>query len=196
MARHGLKELFGRPDEQDATARLRRAKRLRAALEELGPTFSKLGQVLSTRPDLLPPEYIDELIKQDHVPPMAEHEVVRIMEHELGVPWEDVFESIGPTPLAAGTIAQVHRATLTGGDRVVVKVQRRTVRDEIEQDLALLKVFADRVAPGASEEHRHGGCVQAHREFDFTGSFEYRADARHTEGLRSPRCPNCAPGYS
>jgi hypothetical protein len=58
MAKHGLKELFGRPDEQDATGRLLRAKRLRAALEELGPTFSKPGQVLSTRPDLLPPDYI------------------------------------------------------------------------------------------------------------------------------------------
>ena len=146
MAKHGLKELFGRPDEQGATGRLRKAKRLRAALEELGPTFSKLGQALSTRPDLLPPEYIDELVKlQDHVPPMAEHEVVRVTEQELGVPWEDVFESIDPTPLAAGTIAQVHRATLTGGDRVVLKAQRPTAREEIEQDLALLKLFADRV---------------------------------------------------
>jgi ubiquinone biosynthesis protein len=72
MAKHGLKELFGRPDEQGATGRLRKAKRLRAAFEELAPTFSKLGQVLSTRPDLLPPEYVDELVKlQDHVPPMA-----------------------------------------------------------------------------------------------------------------------------
>jgi predicted unusual protein kinase regulating ubiquinone biosynthesis (AarF/ABC1/UbiB family)/nucleotide-binding universal stress UspA family protein len=146
MAKHGLKELFGRPDEQGAAGRLRKAKRLRAALEELGPTFSKLGQALSTRPDLLPPEYIDELVKlQDHVPPMAEHEVVRVTEQELGVPWEDVFESIDPTPLAAGTIAQVHRATLTGGDRVVLKAQRPTAREEIEQDLALLKLFADRV---------------------------------------------------
>ncbi|MGH6820644.1 MAG: universal stress protein, partial [Methylocella sp.] len=88
MARHGLKELFGRPDEQGATGRRRQAKRLRAALEELGPTFSKLGQVLSTRPDLLPPEYIEELaMLQDHVPPLVEHEVVRVMEQELGVPW-------------------------------------------------------------------------------------------------------------
>ena len=76
---------------------------------------------------------------------MAEQEVVRVTEQELGVPWEDVFESIDPTPLAAGTIAQVHRATLTGGDRVVLKAQRPTAREEIEQDLALLKLFADRV---------------------------------------------------
>ena len=146
MARHGLKELFGRPDEEGATGRRRQASGLRAALEELGPTFSKLGQVLSTRPDLLPVEYIEELaLLQDHVPPMTESDVVRVSEQELGVPWEDVFKSIDPNPLAAGTIAQVHRATLERGDRVVVKVQRPTARAEIEQDLALLEVFAEKV---------------------------------------------------
>lgn len=146
MAKHGLKELFGRPDEEGTTGRHRQAKRLRMALEELGPTFSKLGQVLSTRPDLLPVEYIDELKNlQDHVPPMGEEAVVGVFEQELGVPWEDVFESIEARPLAAGTIAQVHRATLVGGGRIVVKAQRPTARDEIEQDLALLQVFAEKV---------------------------------------------------
>ncbi|MDF9392337.1 MULTISPECIES: AarF/UbiB family protein [Methylococcus] len=146
MARHGLKELFGRPDEEGSTGRRRQAKRLRSALEELGPTFSKLGQILSTRPDLLPAEYIEELEKlQDHVPPLTEREVVGVFERELGVPWEDVFESIEPKPLAAGTIAQVHRATLVGGNRIVVKAQRPNAREEIEQDLALLEVFAEKV---------------------------------------------------
>src|SRR5437867_2796001 len=146
MAKHGLTELFGHSDERDMSIRRQQAKRLRAALEELGPTFSKLGQVLSTRPDLLPVEYIEELaLLQDHVPPMTEREVVRVSEQELGVPWEDVFKSIEPNPLAAGTIAQVHRATLESGDRVVVKVQRPTARAEIEQDLALLEVFAEKV---------------------------------------------------
>ncbi|WP_410961588.1 AarF/UbiB family protein, partial [Salmonella sp. SAL4457] len=84
-----------------------------------------LGQILSTRPDLLPPEFIAELSTlQDQVPPMTEAEVVEVMEGELRVPWEDVFESIDPVPLAAGTIGQVHAATLEGGERVVVKVQR------------------------------------------------------------------------
>jgi predicted unusual protein kinase regulating ubiquinone biosynthesis (AarF/ABC1/UbiB family)/nucleotide-binding universal stress UspA family protein len=146
MAKHGLKELFGQSGERDVTIRRQQAKRLREALEELGPTFSKLGQVLSTRPDLLPVEYIEELaLLQSHVPPMPESEVVRVSEQELGVPWEDVFESIDPKPLAAGTIAQVHRATLENGDRVVIKVQRPTARAEIEQDLALLEVFAEKV---------------------------------------------------
>lgn len=146
MAKHGLKELFSQPDQADGSIRRQQAKRLRAALEELGPTFSKLGQVLSTRPDLLPAEYIEELaMLQSHVPPMSEREVVRVAEQELGVPWEDVFESIDPKPLAAGTIAQVHRATLENGDRVVVKVQRPTARADIEQDLALLEIFAQKV---------------------------------------------------
>ena len=93
-----------------------RAARLREALEELGPTFAKLGQIMSTRPDLIPPDVVEELSHlQDHVPPLTEAEVVQVMEEELRVPWEDVFESIEPEPLAAGTIGQVHRAKLEGG---------------------------------------------------------------------------------
>jgi len=128
-----------------------RAKSLRAALEELGPTFAKLGQILSTRPDLLPPEFIAELSKlQDDVPPMTETEVVEVMEGELGVPWEDVFEQIDPEPLAAGTIGQVHAATLENGDRVVVKVQRQGAEEEIMRDLGLMELFAEKA------EHRDG----------------------------------------
>ena len=122
-----------------------RAKSLRAALEELGPTFAKLGQILSTRPDLLPPEFITELsMLQDQVPPMTEAEVVEVMESELRVPWEDVFEHIDPEPLAAGTIGQVHAATLENGDRVVVKVQRLGAEEEIMRDLGLLELFAEK----------------------------------------------------
>ena len=96
-----------RPARRGRTASRRdvRPSGCASALEELGPTFSKLGQVLSTRPDLLPPEFIEELATlQDHVPPLTEEQVVRVMEQELGVPWEDVFETIEPKPLAAGTI--------------------------------------------------------------------------------------------
>jgi ubiquinone biosynthesis protein len=174
MAKHGVKALFGRDDE-GATGRRGQARQLRAALEELGPTFAKLGQVLSTRPDLLPPEFIEELATlQDNVPPLTEEQVVGVMEQELGVPWEDVFESIDPTPMAAGTIAQVHRATLTDGERVVAKVQRPTAREEIEQDLALLEVFAEKVRdrPGLSQVIDMGAVFEhlsssLHRELDF-----------------------------
>jgi predicted unusual protein kinase regulating ubiquinone biosynthesis (AarF/ABC1/UbiB family)/nucleotide-binding universal stress UspA family protein len=186
MAKHGLKELFGRPDEQDPTGRRRQAKRLRAALEELGPTFSKLGQILSTRPDLLSAEYIEELaMLQDNVPPMPEHDVVRVSEQELGVPWEDVFESVDPAPLAAGTIGQVHRATLANGDRVVIKVQRPTAREEIEQDLALLELFAEKVRERPAlqkvidmEAVFKQLSLSLHRELDF------RQEASNIERMR------------
>jgi predicted unusual protein kinase regulating ubiquinone biosynthesis (AarF/ABC1/UbiB family) len=142
LARHGLRERRS-GDESDAV----RARHLREALQELGPTFAKLGQVLSTRPDLLPPAFVEELATlQDRVPPLEEHEVVAVMEEELRVPWEDVFETIDPVPIAAGTIGQVHRATLEGGERVVVKVQRPAARDEIMRDLGLLELFAEQVA--------------------------------------------------
>jgi predicted unusual protein kinase regulating ubiquinone biosynthesis (AarF/ABC1/UbiB family) len=116
-------------------------------LEELGPTFAKLGQILSTRPDLLPPAFMRELSAlQDDVTPLSESEVVAAMERELGVPWEDVFDSLEPQPMAAGTIAQVHRAILIGGGRVVVKVQRPDAERKILQDLGLLEEFARKAA--------------------------------------------------
>ncbi len=114
-------------------------RRLREALEKLGPTFGKLGQILSTRPDLVSEEYVAELAAlQADVPPMSEAEVVAMMERELAVPWEDVFSSIDPEPLAAGTIAQVHRARMADGHRVVVKVQRPEAEEVVDNDLALL----------------------------------------------------------
>jgi predicted unusual protein kinase regulating ubiquinone biosynthesis (AarF/ABC1/UbiB family) len=140
FAKYGLRETRGSADPVEI-----RARRLRDALEELGPTFAKLGQILSTRPDLLPPEFIVELASlQDDVAPLTEAEVVQVMEEELGVPWEDVFASIDAEPLAAGTIGQVHKATLESGERVVVKVQRPGARDEIMRDLGLLRLFAQK----------------------------------------------------
>ncbi len=136
FARHGLRE--DRPAAE-------RARGLREALEELGPTFAKLGQVLSTRPDLLPPEFIAELARlQDDMPPLSQAEVVAVIESELGVPWEDALATIDPEPLGAGTIAQVHRATLPDGSAVVLKVQRPRAEGQILEDLALLELFAEK----------------------------------------------------
>jgi len=185
FAKHGLKELFGRPDDEGTIGRERQAKRMREALEELGPTFCKLGQILSTRPDLLPPEFIDELAKlQDNVPPLSEEQVVVVMEQELGVPWEDVFDHVEPEPLAAGTIAQVHRAVLANGEKAVIKVQRPDARELIEQDLALFEVFAAKAGdrPGlkavidlkAVFEHLS---ESLHRELDF------RNEARNVQRM-------------
>ena len=117
-------------------------RRLREAFEKLGPTFGKLGQILSTRPDLVAPEYVAELAAlQSDVPPMSEEEVVAMMERELAVPWEDVFSSIDPEPLACGTVAQVHRAQMADGHPVVVKVQRPDAEEVVQNDLALLEMI-------------------------------------------------------
>ncbi|MGH2794671.1 MAG: ABC1 kinase family protein [Actinomycetota bacterium] len=151
MARNGLSDFFGKEAEASGQfeAVQERARKFRDALQELGPTFSKLGQILSTRPDLLPPAFIEELSSlQQNVTPLTEEEVVGVIETELRVPWEDAFASIDTKPLAAGTIAQVHRAVLEDGDQVVVKVQRPRAEDEIMTDLELLKVFAE------ATEHR------------------------------------------
>lgn len=145
MVKAGLKELLTQTDPADEEAMRERAGRFRDALEQAGPTFAKLGQILSTRPDLLPPVFIDELASlQERVGHMSEAEVVAAAEAAMGVPWEDVFESIDPQPLAAGTIAQVHRATLENGERVVVKIQRPNAERDIYEDLGLLEMFAQR----------------------------------------------------
>jgi ubiquinone biosynthesis protein len=183
MARHGLTGRGGSPRD--------RARGFREALEELGPTFAKLGQVLSTRPDLLPPEFVEELCTlQDQVPPMSEAEVVAVMEEELGVPWEDVFESVEPQALAAGTIGQVHKARLETGEDVAIKVQRPTAREEILRDLGLLGLFAEKtqsrpvfrqvVDVPAVIDHLS---TSLRRELDFT------QEAANTERLREVLAP-------
>jgi ubiquinone biosynthesis protein len=114
-------------------------QRLRLALEELGPTFVKLGQALSTRPDLLPPAYITELAKLQDTVPAAEWEPIRAqIEAELGAPVEELFPDFETVPIAAASLAQVHAATMPDGAQVVVKVQRPNIQATIETDLEIL----------------------------------------------------------
>ena len=163
-----------------------RASALRALLEELGPTLAKIGQILSTRPDLLPPEFVEELATlQDRVTPLTEAEVVAVMEQELRVPWEDVFETIDPDPLAAGTIGQVHRAALESGDRVVVKVQRPTARAEILRDLGLLELFAKKAAgrEGIREVIDIPALVE-HLSSSLRRELDFREEAANVERMR------------
>ena len=103
---------------QPVAPRLGPTQRLRMAMEELGPTFVKLGQVLSTRPDLLPPAYVAELAKlQDSVPPAPWGPIRAQIEAELGVRLEELFADFEPVPIAAASLSQVHAATLPDGDR-------------------------------------------------------------------------------
>jgi predicted unusual protein kinase regulating ubiquinone biosynthesis (AarF/ABC1/UbiB family) len=189
MARNGLSDFFGK--EAEAAGRTEavheRARKFRDALQELGPTFSKLGQILSTRPDLLPPAFIEELSTlQENVTPLTEEEVVGVIETELGVPWEDAFESIDPTPMAAGTIAQVHRAVLEDGDRVVVKVQRPTAEEEITTDLELLKLFSEATeGRSAFRKMVDVPSIVEHLSEGLRRELDFRGEASNIERMRT-----------
>src|SRR5262245_51607339 len=170
----GLQLISRKPREQVES--LTTAERVRLALEELGPTFIKLGQVISTRPDLVPVEFADELAKlREHVPPFPFEQVRQIVETELGGPLEQVYERFDEQSLAAASIGQVHRAVLHGGDEVVVKVQRPNIQGIIEIDLEILMhlaTLAEKHAEGIAL-HRPGRIVEEfarviERELDFT----------------------------
>ena len=119
------------------------ARSLRRALDEGGVTFVKLGQQLSTRRDLVPVEFADELIGlQDQATPLPWEQVAAVMREELGRPLADVFVEVDPQPLAAASIAQVHAARLPGDEEVVVKVQRPGVAETVERDLDILSRLA------------------------------------------------------
>ncbi|MFT5992886.1 MAG: ubiquinone biosynthesis protein, partial [Bradymonadia bacterium] len=141
----GVKSLMDYTDEHDTLLSV--ACRIRLTLEQLGPTFVKLGQILSTRSDLLPPDIIDELQHlQDDVPPMQWDDVRQQIVTALGGEPDALFATFDTTPLACASIAQVHRATLKDGTSVVVKVQRTEIAKRIESDLHILYVLASRAA--------------------------------------------------
>ena len=118
--------------------------RLRRTLDDLGPTFVKFGQLLSTRSDILPEGVLVELQKlQDTVKPMPAGVAQAILEGELGAPVEEVFEAFDPAPLGSASIGQVHRAVLRGGDVVAIKVRRPEAPARVESDLRLMREFAD-----------------------------------------------------
>jgi len=119
--------------------RLNRPQRLRMAFEELGPTYIKLGQILSTRPDLVPMDYIDELSKlQDKIPAFPFEQVRNVVKAEFGMPPEDLFGTLEQEPFASASIGQVHRAVLKDGESVAVKFQRPGIQKIIEVDLEIM----------------------------------------------------------
>lgn len=131
------------PDEIAAEAESAPAEDLATDLEKLGPTFIKLGQLLSTRADLLPGPYLETLERlQDQIEPFPYEEVERIVSNELGVRISKAFAEFDPVPLAAASLAQVHRATMRDGRAVVVKVQRPDIRELIVADLEALGEIA------------------------------------------------------
>jgi ubiquinone biosynthesis protein len=181
LAKYGFDEILGRahlPVHLKAALRKPIGKvttspeRLRQALEELGPTFIKFGQTLSTRSYLFPPEYSRELAKlQDKVKPFEFDKVCDVVTAELGKPLEEAFASFETEPFASASIAQVHRARLPGGEEVVVKVQRPGVRETLVQDIMILEDIARLLEEHVPESRRYdpSGMV---REFKRTSKRE------------------------
>jgi ubiquinone biosynthesis protein len=138
-----LGEKTSPPQVKPAVATGSRPKRVRLALEELGPTFIKLGQLLSTRPDLVPPDYITELEKlQDRVPPEPADKIMAELQQELGGRIENIFKSFDEKSIAAGSIAQIHRAVTRDGLHVAVKIRRPGIVDTIRSECEILQDLA------------------------------------------------------
>jgi ubiquinone biosynthesis protein len=162
-------------------------QRVRLVLTELGPSFIKLGQILSTRPDLLPAEIVEELQKlQDDVPPVPFADVRPLLERELGLPLDEIYESLDETPLASASIAQVHRARLRVAGQpsrdVVIKLQRPNIKDVIERDLDLLHFMARAIERSIPESRIYAPCKLV-GEFDraITAELDFALEADNAE---------------
>ncbi len=152
----------------EATLRIPSPARLRSALEELGPSFIKLGQLMSTRADVFPPEYIEAFRKlQDSVPPFPFRQARRLVEKELKRPLAEVFADFDPQPVGAASVAQVHRARLYSGEQVAVKIVRPGIDRIIQEDIRLMYYFAAKLEK-IFDVARLLGAVNLVREFERT----------------------------
>ncbi|WP_413249952.1 ABC1 kinase family protein [Sinomonas flava] len=160
---------------------------LRLALEQLGPTFIKLGQALSTRQDLLPGPYRQELARlQDQAPPVPAAAVVETIERELGGTPQEVFASFDPSPLASASLGQAHAATLADGTEVVVKVRRPGVVEQVELDLEIIANLAAQAARhwDAAADYDVAGIAEELAR-TLRAELDYLAEARNAERFRA-----------
>lgn len=199
LARHGLgflvrqlglggllpfhRGLLGHPRRADPYTA---AEHLRMALEEIGTAFIKLGQILSTRPDLLPLPYILEFAKlQDAAPPVPKEAVEEAIQQELGAPPDKIFHDFQWEPVASASIGQVHAARLDGGQRVVIKVQRPGVHGQVEEDLEILHNLA-RLAMERTPLSEYYDLLGMVEEFSFTlkNELDYTQEGENAERFR------------
>lgn len=166
-------------------ARLQPPERARRVLEELGPTFVKLGQVLATRVDLFPPEWLDEFAKlQDKAPEVGWVEIEKQLTEDLGAPPEEIFDLTVIEPLAAASLAQVHRAKLADGTWVVLKVRRPGIRPVVEADLRLLKRLAEIIESEAPDlkQYRPRALVRQFSQ-SLRKELDFAAECRNAERI-------------
>ncbi len=192
--RHGFGYVFSRrgaaepgdPSGDTPDARATRGRRLRETLEELGPTFVKFGQLLSTRADVVPDDIIAELRKlQDEARPEPFDAIRQVVEEELGLTLEQAFESFDPVPIGSASVGQVHVARLPGGQEVVVKVQRPGASDTLNADIDLLYRLA-RLAKDRVKRLSFIDLEGLVDEFARTvrQELDYRNEARNDEAVR------------
>ncbi|PZQ59668.1 MAG: ubiquinone biosynthesis protein [Sphingomonas taxi] len=194
LARLGLERPGGDGDAGGDAEPQSLPRRTRLALEALGPTFVKLGQIAATRGDLLPPEWISELEQlHSRAPTLAFEELRSAVEDALGQSPETAFADFDPEPLAAASMAQVHRATLPDGQQVVLKIRRPGIRPRMEADLRLIAQLAAVVEAASAEARRFAPTAMMRQlaeavleELDFTTEGR-NADRLRADFAREPR---------
>lgn len=172
---------LGQGDEPDIPA----PEILCMILSDLGPVFVKLGQLMSTRPDLLPPAYIEALSElQSNVPPVGWEQMEEVLQKQLLQPVDQIFETVDQTPIAAGSIAQIHRAVLKTGEQVVIKIQRPSVEKIVKRDIGIFKQIAGLLS-GTDFGKRYSVTALAdefgeslQKELDFTQEASYTDELR------------------
>ena len=198
LSRFGFKEIivdlgldsFGAkrselPDSDHKNLESSRPMRMRQVLEELGPTYIKMGQILATRPDLIPPEWCEEFRNlQDNVAPVDFKDIHDVLASEFPGRLEKLFSSIEQQPLAAASMAQVHKATLTSGENVVLKVLRPGTRNLVEEDMALLEWMAQFVESYFSNLGYSPVAVAAEFSREITKEMNFLQEALATNRLR------------
>lgn len=184
----GLYHLLSLPRRmltQEVHASLTLGERIRRVLEDLGPTFVKLGQLASTRSDLLPDSIIQELVKlQDSVPPFSAETARHIVEQELDQPIDEIFDYFENTPLAAASIGQVHRAVLHGGRQVAVKIQRPGIMRTMSRDLEILRDLSA-LAERRLDWAKQYGLTRMAEEFSraLLAELDYAQEGRNAERI-------------
>jgi len=182
----GLESTFGDEAPRNPES-IAHASELADDLERMGPTFIKLGQLLSTRPDLLPPVYLEALSRlQNSVTPFSFSEVETIVSEELGIRISKAFSYFDASPLASASLGQVHRAALRDGREVVVKVQRPGIRDRVVKDLDALDDIAGFVDANLEVGRRYqfGRMLSEFRRTIYQ-ELDYRQEARNLATLRA-----------